>query len=281
MEGVQVFSLSYYKILMALFWLLGLALVTTILGIGRAALFGLAAPRRLVRQIAFLHPGRLFWQKLHYDNLAFIHTRTPSLWIVLWLELPPGLLLLIQELESIARMLIPVGHVYSQMQLSLQPTGHWLDLIGIIVGLGLLIPLCEEILFHGYGLGLLTRLTAKQDRPGLTFFIGLIWLNLLFALSFMNTWQPLYMFGLGLVLSYIRLICGSLYPVLIVRLSTNALQLMLFYLNQDWLDWIKPNPNSGPQHLPWIFIVVGLILVGNACYYLYKRSRLLGLRPGI
>lgn len=222
-----------------------------------------------IRQTTIKPEMKFFWQK----NQSIVHNKTPSLWIVIWLEIPIGLAILVFESQYLMSLLIEPGEFFysiNKWMLQNERSEGIAQLLGYIV----IVSVCESLFFQGYLQGLLRKLPHKSNKGHHIYMIYLIWINLLFAISFFNIWQSIPLFFLGMILSWIRNISKSIWSVIIIRCSVTTL-LILFEIRYDSLEFlIQESKYNNSFHFPFWLTGLAFLMVGNASYYLYKRSRL-------
>lgn len=121
---------------------------------------------------------------------------------------------------------------------------------------GILIPICEEILYRGI---LLNKL-----RDGYSVFVTIIIQSILFGISHMNVIQGMYAFVLGVFFGYIVIWTGSLLSSIIMHIVINSISVIISHTDQLNM--------GGYSMLP--FTVVGIIIsvIGIRILYLDRKQ---------
>jgi sodium transport system permease protein len=188
------------------------------------SLWGTAISQILV----VLLPGlvAIFLLRLPLSTLAFTKPRWQLLLGALLISpLTAGLGIGISELQA---MVLPIPENYARAFLEMvMPAGRSLPLAVIIFAV--LPAICEEILFRGAVLGLLRK---KLKPTALIIIVGV-----LFGAFHLSTYRFLTTALLGVVLSSLVAIGGSIFPAMILHASHNAI-LILAQVNH--LDHLSP-----------------------------------------
>lgn len=143
---------------------------------------------------------------------------------------------------------------------------HWLFVIALI---GLTPAICEELAFRGFILAGL--------RNGRSKWIAIVFSSALFAAAHSVLQQSLGAFMLGLVLGFLAVQSGSLFPAIAFHLTYNSLSLMFslkfpgWLSQQSWLGWfVRAAPEDSVAYRPTVF-ACGMII---ACLLWWWFQRL-------
>jgi sodium transport system permease protein len=126
--------------------------------------------------------------------------------------------------------------------------------------LAVLAAVCEEVAFRGFILSGLRR----RFKPWTAILLS----SFLFAVSHLNVFQFVPLFGLGVILGLLATRSGSIVPGLVFHVTINTLLLLLLMASrpsQDWIAWLPPLLRSG---------IVLLCAAGAILYLLMSGFRL-------
>ncbi|MCB1173556.1 MAG: CPBP family intramembrane metalloprotease [Leptospiraceae bacterium] len=219
-------------------------------------------------------------RSLFARQLRLIHTKTPSLWILIWIEIPVALAVLETGVRQALSSLLPPlsgGQPAAQnlpfVLVSKQAAPDFLSALlssrlwGIFTLLAL-VALTEELIFRGLSRGLWDREQPANLRSRWQSGTYYIAVNALFATGFLNPWLIGPMFISGLYYSWLYGQSDSLPALLIIRLVSLATALVLeVFIGTDpstALNW--------PDH-QWWFLGLALIVFLNANWFLVRRNR--------
>ena len=146
-----------------------------------------------------------------------------------------------------------------------QPIPFYVFLINLVVT-AILPAICEETAHRG----LLTKGLSVMGTKK-----AIILSSILFGLVHLNVNQVLYATLIGFILSYVALLCDSIYPAMIVHFTNNALSVIMSYsyTNKLGLDFFFTWINSCLQTNPIIailFVITLMICLVMALRYLIK-----------
>lgn len=190
-------------------------------------------------------------------------------YIVLLVVLPLGLQILGTELETITKMAFPWEDDYKLLIAFLSPTGSLMDEVGAVLTIGLIGPLCEEILFRGLILG---RTLAGWPPAA-----AVIFQAVLFGGVHMNPWQTAYGVPVGIVLGLVYLWTGGVAGSFIVHAVNNLAAVAILYHFPD-IPYFHQRDFSGLEHLPVPLLALGAVLLPGSLYILH-RYRVKGSSP--
>jgi sodium transport system permease protein len=122
--------------------------------------------------------------------------------------------ILLEQVQNACFPSPPGAEKVLSRQLELMTSG---SLPAILLVLGLLPGICEELLFRGF---LLAGLREKLPRPATILLVGVI-----FGLYHINVEKIPIVTLMGILLAYICLQCGSIYPAMLVHIANNSLGL--------------------------------------------------------
>ncbi len=182
-------------------------------------------------------------------------------YMALLLALPIGMQILGTELETLTKMAFPWEDDYQALIALLSPTGSLVDEIGAVVTIGLVGPLCEEVLFRGLILG---RFLAKWPSAP-----ALIFQAILFGGVHMNPWQSAYGIPVGIVLGLAYLWTGGIAGPFIVHAVNNLAAVAILYHFPE-IPYFHQRDFSGLEHLPAPLLALGAVLLTGALYLLYR-----------
>lgn len=146
-----------------------------------------------------------------------------------------------------------------------KPIPFYIFLINLVVT-AILPAICEETAHRG----LLTKgLSVMGTKKAIMIS------SILFGLVHLNVNQVLYATLIGFVLSYVALLCDSIYPAMIIHFTNNALSVIMSYsyTNKLGLDffftWINSCLKTNPI-IAILFIITLMICLVMALKYLIK-----------
>ncbi len=129
-----------------------------------------------------------------------------------------------------------------------------------IVCLGILIPVCEELVFRG--------LMFRRLRPGNSFFAAALYSSLVFGFFHMNMVQMMYGFFLGFTFCYLYEKYGSVKAPVAAHISSNVLSIVLTEINA--MEWMAKEP---------VRMGVITVLCASAASTMYVLIRKIEERP--
>ncbi len=190
--------------------------------------------------------------------------RSPAAMFVLLVVLPAAVQLLGSELETLSRIAYPHPELYARLQGLLRPAGTWPDLVGAVFTLGLVGPACEELLFRGVILGGLLQKSTRWLLP-------VLFQALLFALVHLNPWQFAYALPMGVLLGWLRVRTGSVWPPLLLHTANNLAAVLVMHLAPP-LPWLYSEDFNAIVHVPWPLLAVTVAVCALALGFLGRRS---------
>ncbi|MBW5448819.1 CPBP family intramembrane metalloprotease [Cohnella sp. CFH 77786] len=169
------------------------------------------------------------------------------------------LLFLHQATESVLAF---TGYAY---EVSVYPiANHPLELAILVVCIGILPPICEELLFRG------VLLTGYQSRGPL---LAAVMSSFLFALFHDNPYRLLELFAAAFVSALIVLYAGSIWPGIAVHMATNITYVIGSYVQKG--DLVQ-NISGHGDHVPWMTLALTGVMSIPAiflCWALLKRMK--------
>jgi uncharacterized protein len=91
----------------------------------------------------------------------------------------------------------------------------WPELAALVIAIGILPGICEELLFRGY---IQTRLCRRWGSVA-----GIVITSLMFGVMHMDVVQGIFAFFMGLYLGYLTWQTGSIYPAILCHAGNNCL----------------------------------------------------------
>lgn len=130
--------------------------------------------------------------------------------------------------------LLTMGNLafYSEAYQEVSEAFYSAKLIIQIIGLGILAPIAEELVFRG--------LLYKRMREHMTVARALVWSALVFGLYHANMVQAVYGFVLGLLLAYLYEVYGSLKAAIFGHIVLNVCSILFTYFKV--FDWVFESP---------------------------------------
>jgi membrane protease YdiL (CAAX protease family) len=127
-----------------------------------------------------------------------------------------------------------------------------------ILVFALLPALCEEILFRGFVLrGLLHRVSPAK---------AVIWSALIFGAFHFDLYRLLPTAVLGLVLGWVAVTTGSLWPSIVLHAANNAIAVLA--TNAEVVGWV---PWLAEDAVPPVWILAGAFAVGVVALFTIAR----------
>lgn len=129
----------------------------------------------------------------------------------------------------------------------------------------LLPAICEELVFRGVVMNGL-----KKFKPAVMMILS----GLLFAIMHLNIEQSIYQFVLGMVLSGVVMITGSIVASMILHFFNNALILVLSHFTPQSSETVFWAPTSTWDHIePFVFAIVSLAIIFGLFLLLRKCTK--------
>lgn len=177
-----------------------------------------------------------------------------------------GVVILVSEADNLLRAVHPVPKTLSEPFQQLSGAG-WLGFAALVI----MAPLTEELLYRG------VILTGFLRRYGVG--RAVVYAAVLFALSHLNPYQLPAGLAMGLLLGWVLLRTGSLWPCLLLHAAFNAAVFGLPWIH-DHLFQIRGFTASAAPELvefqPAWFDALGVLLV---CLGMAVSARLIGPGP--
>lgn len=232
---------------------------------GSAFKLTLGLPFLVATAAAYLISGRkygalnFFRGRIVSDMVA---TRSSYSWL-----LPVAVLFLIPVgaqgaaaiLETISFRLYPDYELYESLMGLFSPTGHWLDLLGALITVGLIAPYCEEQVFRGIILKRLLITGANRH-------VAVIFQGLLFGLVHGNPFQFSYAWPLGILFGYLAIYSRFSFATIYVHAVTNIFAVFALY---GLLPFVPEIPEPG-EFLPLWFTLGGTTMLVAGAYAYFK-----------
>ncbi len=223
----------------------------------------LAIPFIVATVAVFIYPGRqnggLSWKAGPDLDKADSDSRILILAAVFFL-IPVGSQGAAAILEALSFRLYPNYELYDALMSMFSPTGHWLDIAGAIITVGLIGPFCEETVFRGFMLrGML--------KNGMNLHIAVALQGFLFGLVHGNPYQFSYAWPLGILLGYMAVYCRFGWMTIWVHSVTNLFAVAAMYGYVPGL----PEAVEPGEFLPAWFILGGCTMLAGGIY-LYFRN---------
>tara|TARA_B100001939_G_scaffold328249_1_gene323344 strand:- start:11939 stop:13096 length:1158 start_codon:yes stop_codon:yes gene_type:complete len=223
----------------------------------------LAVPFIVATVAVFIYPGRqnggLSWKAGTDLEKADSDSRILILAAVFFL-IPVGSQGAAAILEALSFRLYPNYELYDALMSMFSPTGHWLDIAGAIITVGLIGPFCEETVFRGFMLrGML--------KNGMNLHIAVVLQGFLFGLVHGNPYQFSYAWPLGILLGYMAVYCRFGWMTIWVHSVTNLFAVASMYGYVPGL----PEAVEPGEFLPAWFILGGCAMLAGGIY-LYFRN---------
>jgi sodium transport system permease protein len=212
--------------------------------------------------------------------------RTLSLTNITWHHLAygPGLALLLHPLGiAIATLVQQVYQMNDQLGEQLQKLEHIFtsapNLGALLLVMAVTPAICEELLFRGFALSGL----RSKGHPWLAIGIS----SLLFGVAHQVLQQSITACLLGVVLGYLVVSLGSIWPAILFHATYNSLSLLLVYRAATWserfppLGWLVKSSSEAGQAMTvsyrWPVIALSLVLtlaIGGRQIWLHRRQHL-------
>ncbi len=165
-----------------------------------------------------------------------------------------SMLILGTELLNFTRTWVNREDQYAAMMRFIGPDGTGLDMFGALLTIGLVGPVCEELLFRGI---LLRGIEARYRARGAVN-LAVLTQALFFALVHLNRFQFPYALGAGIVLGYLAWWTGSILLPLAVHVLINTTQIAILYFFPH-TPWFAYNGLGVIEHIPWYAVIAAAI----------------------
>lgn len=201
--------------------------------------------------------------KRPWNELIPVTRKTPYFpaYLVTLALLGLGLSVIFSEVENFVRFLMPPPDWMTEMMAEVVSNGR-----ASFIALVIVAPLTEEMFFRGVVLSGFVR----RYSPAVAILLS----ALLFSLIHINPYQMTSAFGIGLILAWIRILSGSLWPCIYLHALNNG---AAFFVTSIGLD--IPGYSIGDATVrfqPWWFNGMGLLLICSglilSCKLFFRRS---------
>lgn len=148
------------------------------------------------------------------------------------------------------------------------PYTNVLDLIVSLISTAVLPAFCEEFLHRG-----MTQCLIKEEK---SYVFSVVLTSILFGLFHLNIYQTGYAAFLGLLMGFLAVFSGSIYPAIIIHFMNNAINVLVNYFYDtapifktmfEYFDKFLTNL-QGANLL--ILIVVFTLFILVLCYFVYR-----------
>ena len=227
--------------------------------------FLLSFPFLVAATLVYLYPGRKNGGLDYRQGLVMPRQLSPgpASWIAIWIALlflmPVGAQSVASILETLSFRLNPDREAYMRMMEILGPTGHWIDFAGAIWTIGIVGPICEELIFRGFMLRSLLRSGANVH-------MAIVFQAFLFGVIHGNPFQFSYAWPLGILFGYMTVYSGYRFSTVILHSTTNLFAVFAMY---GFIPALPSDPQPG-DFLPQWFLVGGscLLATGLGLYFI-------------
>ena len=191
--------------------------------------------------------------KVSFKNVKFNKISFKNIIILILISL--SCLFLISPIINVYdSFLTSVGIKASELPIAINKP---INLIYLIFSLGILAPICEELLFRGIILqGLKEKGTIK----------AVLITSLMFMLMHLNLHQTIYQFVLSIIMCFIYLYTNSIFSTIFVHFINNTLVLLINYFSPQLFDY---------KFLSTNYIILALVLFVFGIYVIYNLVKLL------
>ena len=193
----------------------------------------------------------------------------PLFWLTVGIFLPSALFVLQSELATWSYILFPDESRLNEMMALLSPcVDSMADILGGYITIGIVGPVCEEILFRGIIFHFLLRHYRSRGKTAL---VPILFQAFLFSVAHMNPLQMFYAFSAGLVFGVVALWTGSLIFPILLHVINNSMTLFLLHKFPD-LPYVG-SPQGTVEHIPPEFLLISLLLAGVSLYFIRELFR--------
>jgi membrane protease YdiL (CAAX protease family) len=174
-----------------------------------------------------------------------------------------GLMILVSELDNLLRRIAGPPEAFDEAIFSLARGG-----VAAAVALLIIAPLAEELLFRGLLLSGFAR--NYGSRP------AILYSALFFAAIHLNPYQFAGVFAAGLLLGWLRIATGSVWPGVIGHFANNACIMLILRLDPDIPGVIHTDAG---QFQPLWLDILGVALLGAGIALFRRMSLRTGSNP--
>jgi sodium transport system permease protein len=246
----------------------GIAMVVVAVELIALSLLGLVAGKWelrqsvLLSQLVVLLPALLIVRLGGHNRSSVFRLKMPPIaaWPATLLLIIGGWLLSV-ELATLQNAVTPFpkdmlekfAHFFDT--LNAMPLGQALSLVAVLPGL------CEEMLCRGF---LLSSFKGRLGGMGAVIFTAVC-----FGLLHLDPYRLISTMFLGLLLGFIVLRTGSIYPAMLAHAANNALSFLVqkhesYFTGIGWLNL------ENSEFLPWPIVTAAVILVAAGLYWVKK-----------
>ncbi len=194
---------------------------------------------------------------------TFRLARPPVKAMVMPIFIAPALIFLLSELMVLQNLYLPAPEYYREAikRLGSEP-GNPFEFIQVIILISLLPGICEELMFRGVVLsGMLQKLSAARS---------IILAAVVFGAFHLSPYHFMPVFLIGLVLGYITVRTGSIFPAMFVHVLYNAVAFSVREISGPAaVSWLGQT-----DHVPVpILVVSGVVLLVSLLMLPQSRPR--------
>ncbi len=172
------------------------------------------------------------------------------------------------EIWSMSFIPDPYKNYYEQLKELLYPD-NLIDLIFTLVSVGLIAPICEELLFRGFLLDYLLRYN--------NFLISNIFQSILFGIAHMNPFQLLYAIPIGFLFGWFYYKTKNFLIPILLHIATNTISVILSVVeihNPFLKEFLHFGSNASSIHeLPSPPIFVSIVILVLSIFVLPKINK--------
>lgn len=132
-----------------------------------------------------------------------------------------------------------------------------LNFVYLLLTLGVLAPICEELIFRGI---IFNGLKEKGNKT------AVLISSLMFMLVHLNLSQTFYQLILGIILALVVLYTNNIFSGILIHIINNSLVLVINYINPLFFDY---------RFLTTNYIILALVLLFLAAILIYKLLEIL------
>lgn len=156
--------------------------------------------------------------------------RPPRLTDILWLGGGiVGYLIFTLVATSLAMAFLPFIDFAEKQETGYEAVSQYYEYVLAFIGLVIVAPIAEELLFRGYLFGKLKQYNIK------TWVIVLV-TSALFGIAHMQLNVMVDTFALGVALALLRVFSGSIWPSILLHMAKNGLAYYLLFINTSFLS---------------------------------------------
>lgn len=158
--------------------------------------------------------------------------RPPKVIDVLWLGGGVvGYLMLTLVATSLAMAFLPFIDFAEKQETGYEAVSQYYEYVLAFIGLVVVAPIAEELLFRGYLFGKLKQYKIKT-------WVVVLATSALFGIAHMQLNVMVDTFALGIALALLRVFSGSIWPSILLHMAKNGLAYYLLFINPSFLSTI-------------------------------------------